>query len=80
MSATAIAVPAKLSEIFGCTLAKPLIPQAVMAIPKSSKVGSERLIISLANAGSPTKKQTKKLKQLPETFPLRWLLNLYEIG
>ncbi len=45
MSATAIAVPAKLEEIFGSTLAKPLIAPAAIAInPVSSAVlGPESL-------------------------------------
>jgi hypothetical protein len=37
-------------------LAKALIPPAATAIPKSSRVGRERLIISLPNSGNPTKK------------------------
>ena len=39
ISATAIAVPAKLEEIFGSTLANPAIAPAAIAIPRSIRVG-----------------------------------------
>ena len=70
LDATAIAVPAKLEEIFGFTFAKPLIPPAAMATPKSSKVGRERLIISLPNCGSATKDPITKAKTTDRIVPI----------
>ncbi len=56
IKATAIAVPAKLPEIFGSTLAYPLIPPAATAIPKSNSVGFPLANTSLPKLEMPTSK------------------------
>lgn len=54
----------------GCTLAKPLIPSAATATPKSNKVGRERAITSLPNSRNSTNKPTRKAKKMANTVPI----------
>lgn len=69
MRATVIAVPAKLEEILGSTLVRPLIAPAATAIPKSMRVGCERGKISLPNEGRPTKIPISHAKAIDSTVP-----------